>query len=198
MGRPVKFSHDEAMHTIVQEFWTHGYEACSVKALSEKLGITRSSFYNAFGSREDVFKEAITLYMVQAPSQPLSDLHPDMTIKALVTTTYKEICRRIAADEEARGCMVVNGIAQLANVHEELGDVLTRTIFSSIDTLENTLKKAVALGELPRETDTHAIALTMQSLMFGLNIMCKVVKNEEELWLIAQTTLSGTGLLDHH
>ena len=48
MGRPAKFDRDKAIEIIMNEIWKKGYEACSVKALSEKLSITRPSFYHAF------------------------------------------------------------------------------------------------------------------------------------------------------
>ena len=51
MARPSKFDRKEAVELAMNEIWRDGYEANSVKALSEKLGITRSSFYNAFSSR---------------------------------------------------------------------------------------------------------------------------------------------------
>ena len=62
MGRPTSFNRDEAIETVMQEMWRNGYEANTVKALSERLGITRSSYYNAFGSREALFKLALEKY----------------------------------------------------------------------------------------------------------------------------------------
>ena len=50
-------------------------------------------------------------------------------------------------------------------------------------------------GEIPAEVNTHATALALQNLMLGLNVLCKVVRSEDELWLLARTTLKGLGLL---
>lgn len=50
-------------------FWRDGYQANSVKALSERLGITRSSFYNAFESREAMFMEAFERYLERSPDR---------------------------------------------------------------------------------------------------------------------------------
>jgi len=72
MPRPAKFDRQEALDVVMNEIWRSGYEACSAKAISEKLGITRSSFYNAFGSREALFKEALDAYIVSAPDRMLA------------------------------------------------------------------------------------------------------------------------------
>ena len=45
MSRAKAFDRDAALALLMEEIWEHGYEACSVKSMSETLGITRSSFY---------------------------------------------------------------------------------------------------------------------------------------------------------
>lgn len=67
MGRPKAFDRDLAVEVVMNEMWERGYDACSVKAISEKLGITRSSFYNTFGSREKLFFEVIDVYLKESP-----------------------------------------------------------------------------------------------------------------------------------
>ena len=61
MARPSKFDRQTAVELVMNDIWRSGFEANSVKAISEKLGITRSSFYNAFGSREALFLEALSV-----------------------------------------------------------------------------------------------------------------------------------------
>ena len=42
----------------------------------------------------------------------------------------------------------------------------------------------------------HAKALALQTLMVGLNVLCKVVRDEGELWASARATLDGLDLLE--
>jgi len=174
----------------------NGYGACSVKALSEKLGITRSSFYNAFGSREALFKEALVRYFDQSPDKAFVTAKEGVRVKSLLTRTFREACRVRAADAKGRGCMAINSAAELCNVHEELGGLMADAILNSLGCLEKLLQWGVKQGELNKDTDTHALALALQNLLIGLNVMCKVVREEDELWKAAETTLNGLGLLD--
>ena len=59
---------------------------------------------------------------------------------------------------------------------------------------EELLNMAVENGELPAETDTHAKALALQNLLAGVNVFAKALGDEDELWLMAKTTLEGLGL----
>lgn len=196
MGRPFKFNRDQAVERVMNEIWHKGYEASSVKALSEMLGITRSSFYNAFGSREALFKDALALYLSQSPDKALAHASPDMPIRKLFSLTFRAACEARASDKEHRGCMLINSVAELCNVHDELGPVLETVVLGSLTCIEQLLERGVERGEIDADTDVHAKALALQNLLIGLNVMCKVVTDEAELWSAAKTTLKGLDLYE--
>jgi len=195
MARPSKFNRQEAVEFAMNEFWRDGYEANSVKALSEKLGITRSSFYNAFTSREALYGEALALYAEGSPDRVFAQATPDMSIKRLLTDTFAEVCKVRSQDPQARGCLAVNGAAELCNTNNDLGPMLEAAIVGSAGRLEKLLGWAVTSGEIGPDVDIHALALALQNLIVGLNVMSKMVRDEADLWLVAATTLRGLDLL---
>lgn len=195
MARPSKFDRGTTVERAMNEIWRGGYEANSVKAMSEKLGITRSSYYNAFGSREALFAEALALYFTHSPDRALAEAGPGVSIKRLLTDTFRTVCKARAADPENRGCMVVNSIAELCATHEALGSMLEQAVLGSLARIETLLQRAEARREIAAEADTHALALAVQNLLMGLNVLCKVVHEEDELWRVAETTLRGLNLL---
>lgn len=196
MARPSEFKRDEAIDIIMKEIWLNGFEASSVKSLSERLGITRSSFYNAFGSREAAFKEALSQYFKLSPDNILSEATPKTKIRPLLAKTFREICRVRATDHEAKGCMVLNSVSELCPVHEELSSALTNAMLGSIDRIEQLLKWAKENGEIPDSYDTKSMALAVQNLMIGINVMSKIIRSEKDLWTTASITLNGLGLLE--
>ena len=72
--------------------------------------------------------------------------------------------------------------------------MIANAVLNSAARLEELLKLAVDARELPEQTDVHATALALQNLMVGLNVFSKALRDEEELWLTARTTLIGLGL----
>lgn len=198
MGRAAKFDREAAVEICMNEIWRNGFEACSVKALSEKLGITRSSFYNAFGSREDLFLEVLALYFTQTPDRVLGTVDAKTPVRRLLTDFFKEVCRMRATDPDAKGCLAVNCISELVGVDETLGPVLENTIHSSIDRLEAVLETAAANGEIENDGHLHEKALALQNLIIGLSVLSRVVHSEKELLSVAKQTLTGLGLYDEH
>jgi TetR/AcrR family transcriptional repressor of nem operon len=197
MARPAKFDRDAAIESAMHEIWRSGYEATSVKAMSEKLGMTRSSYYNAFGTREDLFKQVLAAYFARSPDRQLYDDPGTASIRELLTRTFRAACTARATDPEGRGCMAINALCELAGGPEkELSGIMVKAVLGSARRFEELLNIAVVRGELPKSTDCHAMAMALQSLLVGINTLSKAVRAEEELWLTARTTLAAFELLD--
>lgn len=197
MARPLTFDRDAAIQTAMHEIWRAGYEATSVKAMSEKLGMTRSSYYNAFNSREELFKAALAAYGAQSPDRVLYDDPGQTGIRRLLTSVFRAACATRAGDPEGRGCMAINALCELAGGAEnELAGMLVAMVLGSARRIEELLRIGVARGEMPDNTDCHAKALAVQALLVGINAMSKAVRAEDELWLTARTTLDALGLLE--
>ncbi|MGO7153890.1 TetR/AcrR family transcriptional regulator [Rhizobium leguminosarum] len=193
MARPSKFDRNEALDVVTETIRTGGYEQASVKALSERLGITRSSFYNAFGSREVLFAEVVARYSATAPDAPL---YGEVTgpVLPVLHAVLRNICHVRTADPEGRGCIIVNSISELCPAPEGPAPLLTKLATSSTSRIEELLRIGRHQGEIDNDADIHALALALQNLMIGLNVLSKVVRDEGELWLLTETTLRGLGL----
>ena len=58
-GRPKNFDRSVALQQAMKLFWERGYEGASFDNLTAAMGISASSFYNSFGSKERLYQEAI-------------------------------------------------------------------------------------------------------------------------------------------
>ena len=138
----------------------------------------------------------MNLYFEQSPDIALAKAEPGVPIKALFTSTFKAACRARAMDQQARGCMVVNGVAELCNVNDQLSGVFEDAVLGSLARIQQLLEWGGAQGEFEQNMDLATTALALQNLLMGLNVMCKVVRSEQELWATAELTLKGLGVLD--
>jgi TetR/AcrR family transcriptional repressor of nem operon len=196
MGRALKFDRHAAIERCMQDIWHHGYESCSVKAISEKLGITRSSFYNTFGSREALFIEVLTHYSSQTPDNMLADVKIGAPIKLLLTNFFLKICQDRTSDSQARGCLAVNCVAELVGVDETLGPVMENAVIGSLQRFEHLLELAVAQKEIADNGELYSKALALQNLLVGLCIMAKVIHSQQELEAVVELTLKGLGIYE--
>ena len=193
MGRPKEFDRDEAVNTVLNEIWEHGYEACSVKALSEALGITRSSFYNAFGSRENLFLEVVESFNGPTPNRDWFPIDETCSVLKSISDGIRQVCKTRVNDPAARGCLLINSITELVGRHENLGPALEEVFSANVQYLENILTVAAERGEL-ENCDLRTKALALQSVLVGLNVMSKTVRDEDEIWRSTKHSLQALGL----
>jgi AcrR family transcriptional regulator len=61
-GRPREFDEDEVLRAALRVFWEKGYESTSLSDLLAAMGLTKSSLYKAFGSKEALFWRVVERY----------------------------------------------------------------------------------------------------------------------------------------
>src|ERR671923_3003369 len=72
MARPRMFDEERALDAAMHTFWEKGYEATSTQDLCEATGLGRSSIYNTFKSKQDLFERALAHYIDRMAAPQLS------------------------------------------------------------------------------------------------------------------------------
>jgi TetR/AcrR family transcriptional repressor of nem operon len=197
MGRPSKFNRLEALATLKDAIWSNGFELSSVKSLSEKLGITRSSFYNSFKSREDLFEELLDDYSQAINGKEIFPRNDNENVLLALTNKMKLICLHMVCDNEKRGCLAVSNIQDVVSKNERLDTYINNFFSSNVKYFVEVLDTAVSRGELS-PCDTRVKAIALQNLMVGMSEMSKIFRKEGELWEATKETLKGLALYEEH
>ncbi len=195
MNRRKKFDRDEAIAILMEEMWELGYEACTVNSMSEKLGITRSSFYNAFGTKEKLFCEILDIYKISISGKEMFKTNNYRTVLSTITERMFKICRYQEKDMAYRGCLAANSIQEIVNKHNEIEPVLKKFFTENIHHFEKILGIAIKRGEL-EDCDVRIVALSLQNLIIGLSEMSKIFRKKGELWSVCQHNLRALGLYE--
>ena len=123
MGRPRTFDMEEAIATATKLFWEKGYSGTSLNDLTGALGIVPASFYFAFGSKEQLFRQIMDRYIAfqaEAFERAFQAPTTDAAVKALLRG-YVDV---VTDPEHAPGCLLVNS-APSTNAGSELRRSLT-------------------------------------------------------------------------
>lgn len=109
-GRPRRFDADAAVGTAQRLFHVQGYDAVSIAAVTQALGINPPSFYAAFGNKAAFYRQVLEQY-AQEGAVPLDKLlRGDRPVADCLAAVLLDAARRYAADPDARGCMVLEGL----------------------------------------------------------------------------------------
>ena len=76
-GRPRTFDEEKTLDRVMNSFWRHGFEEATFEQLVADSGLSRSSLYNSFGGKDELFEKAIELYIEKQFDQFRARLEDD-------------------------------------------------------------------------------------------------------------------------
>jgi TetR/AcrR family transcriptional repressor for divergent bdcA len=109
-GRPRSFNPEQAVATAQRLFHARGYDAVSVADVTEALGINPPSFYAAFGSKAGLYARVLERYNSGSAIPLASLLRADRPVAECLAAVLEEAARYYAADPNASGCLVLEGV----------------------------------------------------------------------------------------
>lgn len=109
MPRPRSIPEDQVLERALLLFWEHGYDRTSIADLSEAIGVGPSSLYNAFGSKAELFRQALARYM-QTYARPLGEaLDANETADSTLRAFLRGLVEMTTSNATPSGCAVMQG-----------------------------------------------------------------------------------------
>lgn len=190
-GRPRRFDRQAALERAMEIFWERGYQAASMADLTEAMGINSPSLYAAFGSKEELYREAIAHFAATESDAILSPLREAETARAAIEGYLLASAATFTRPGRPPGCMVVMAAVNAVGVGDETNRVLREMRAGSIDTIEDRLQRAVAAGELPAAFDPHAVASYYVTVQQGMSIQARDGASRPVLEMIAHAAMAA-------
>jgi TetR/AcrR family transcriptional regulator, transcriptional repressor for nem operon len=155
-GRPREFDEAAALAAALDVFWRQGYEATSLDDLTAAMGISRSSFYGCFASKQGALLRAIVHYSDQSYGRLSAIADNEPNARKAVRTMLAQIANARGGPE---GCFFVNCMTELAphdpkviahgRQHlDRLEDLFARTLLRAIPGKVKAASRARALLSL--------------------------------------------------
>ena len=170
-GRPRSFDRDRALERAMLLFWRQGFEATSVRDLTRALRINPPSLYAAFGDKERLYLEALELYRRRRLEAMSGWFEQERTAKAAVGRLLTEAARELARAGAPRGSMLVLSATQC--VAESLQPQIAEQRASVRALLKARIDRGAREGELPRGTDTRALADFYGAVFQGMSLQAR-------------------------
>lgn len=189
MARPREFDRDEALAKARDAFWDRGYEGTSMADLVAALGIASARIYAAFGSKEDLFRQAVALYQAREGGFVERALAEEPTALAAAARILHEAIETYTRPGKPWGCMVVTAATNCAAENEPIGTWLSERRRVQMEAIEQRLQRAVSEGELLADTDANALGDTFAAIMHGLSVQARDGVSRERLFKVARLAM---------
>ncbi|MDQ0644347.1 TetR/AcrR family transcriptional regulator [Microbacterium murale] len=196
LGRPREFDVDLALERAMRVFWAKGYEGASLTDLTDAMGITRSSMYAAFGSKEDLFRKVVDRYTEGPASYGFRALS-EPTARGVAESILRGAAVASTRPETPHGCLGVQGALSVGDGALTARQVLVDWRKDAGVRLESRFLRASAEGDLPESVDPRVLATYIMTVAYGIAVQAATGKEEAELLRVADQALDGVDWSDN-
>jgi AcrR family transcriptional regulator len=181
-GRPAAFDRAVALHTAMKVFWERGYEGTSFDDLIAAMGISASSFYNSFGSKEALYCEATHTYQEWSGQWFFAILNdPSIDTRTAFARLFEATAEEFTRGDQPLGCMIA-----LAGTHcppglSNIRDMMAEHRAFSESAMAARIKKGVASGDVPDDADCDMLAAYYSAVARGLAVQARDGAPREKL-----------------
>lgn len=168
-GRPRLLDKEVGLQVAARLFWEHGYEGTSIADLTKAMGITPPSLYAAFGSKEQLYQQALEFNAERENKHRLDLLNSDVPAYEALSFYLHDVAREFTNPAKPRGCMVSNAVLQHAKENESIAEAVAARRTATTKIIKTRLDRAIAEGELPHGTDTRALAHFYVAVVQGMS-----------------------------
>jgi TetR/AcrR family transcriptional regulator, transcriptional repressor for nem operon len=173
MGRPRNFDTDTVVERAMEEFWTHGYAGTSPAQLAEAAGVGKGSLYNTFGSKRQLFGQALAHYGRKGAERAEEILSRPGTTRERIAAYLRETVDSDLAQPVRRGCLAVNTAAQLGGQDPEITRALRAIEERIVAVLAARIEQGRRDGDVRPDIDARATAEFLMNTTTGLRIRAR-------------------------
>ena len=173
-GRPRQFDKDAALDAAMQLFWRQGYESTSLNQLKQVMGdLSAASFYAAFSSKEELYREALARYL-GTHGQVVASLYDDTLPPRDALEQALRRSARLQTDAQLpKGCMLVLSAANASPDNNHLQEMVTAERWRTRDIIRHCIDRAVASGDLRSDFDPEGLMTLAEALLVGMSIQAR-------------------------
>jgi TetR/AcrR family transcriptional regulator, copper-responsive repressor len=179
-----------ALDRALDLFCERGYEGTSLAALTSAMEIAPPSLYAAFGSKEQLFFEAIARYGSTTGQFAAEALRDAPTAREAIARLLFEAADAFTSDSKRLGCPVVTAATNCAPHSSAIERAMRKQRITSEGAIRARIARGVEDGELPDTTNAADLAKFYAAVFQGMSVQARDGASRAELEHVATMALS--------
>lgn len=189
MPRTEVFDREEVLEKAKNIFWLKGYNGTSMQDLVDATGLNRSSIYNSFGNKMELYLQTLKKY--QGDISDLFDKANKQERNAIETIglIFLYVLEDILEDTEEKGCMLINCRSEMGNQDNQLHELLEADQERLLGIFQNLVSQGQAEGSILTGEKSELLAYYLVNAFQGFRISGMNTKDTVILKSIIQNIL---------
>ncbi|MBO6949472.1 MAG: TetR/AcrR family transcriptional regulator [Rhodospirillales bacterium] len=191
MARPKEFDVDQALASAMNVFWSNGYKATSLGDLTGAMGISKSSMYETFGSKHDLFLSTIEHYIRTVTTQISGAAHIDAPAVKVIKALFHRAVQRMAEPNSRRGCYLNNCAVEVSVRDTEAGERVEKGLDMMEEAFFELVQRGQREGDISTRHDPRSMARFLVSSLNGILVMGKAHASTDKLNDVVDITVNA-------
>ena len=191
MPRTEVFNREHVLNQAKEVFWQKGYNGTSMQDLVDATGLNRSSLYNSFGCKKELYEETLKRYEKETASIFQKVLLHANGPKEALKKIFEVFLPEILGDTKGKGCYLMNCKTELGNQDSDLREWLLKGQEQSLQLFKDLIEEGQRLGEINSEDTPENYAHYLLSAFQGYRMMGVLLKDKNKLSAIIDTVFKA-------
>lgn len=190
MPRTRSFDPDVVIDAAVEQFWTASYGTTSTEDLCETSQLSRSSLYNTFGSKRELYLRSLRRYVQRKQGQRADLMEQDLTGRQLVEAIGHTLVTEQWDDASRRACLGINACIEIGPSDPAVAELLEANASDFDAVLEIAIRRGQTDGSVRDDLDASALARAVHAAFDGLQVRARVAPSAEVVHADVRTVLA--------
>jgi AcrR family transcriptional regulator len=190
-GRPREFDRGQALEKAMRLFWSRGYDAISMADLRAELGVTQASLYAAFGSKEQLFQEAVELYRQTEGFSTTAALATGADTREAIRTMLQAAVDAFSAPDAPGGCLLILGATNCPEESKTVQDHLLSIRRQISQSILDRLKLGQRDGNVPTTAPVAALTAYFSTVLHGLALQSRDGASRRTLTQVVEIAMAA-------
>lgn len=187
----MEFSREDAAAAAMRMFWARGYEATSLRDLLGAMNVSRSSLYQSFGDKEQLFISCLRRYREGLLERLERRLAESDSVLDFLHDMFMETADSAASDQGRLGCLIFNSATELGHLEGEAADEAMSSVRRVTGLFRRAVESAQRAGEIDASEDSEVLAQYLTASMAGMRVLIKNGTDRDHARAVAGRILRG-------
>lgn len=180
-GRPREFDAERALDAATQQFWAVGYEATSLQHLLQAMKLSKSSLYQSFGNKHDLFIRCLGHYQQLMVDDLNTRLSNSISAKQFLHEFLEHVIAEAGPNRDRKGCFLVNTANELSQRDPDVAEVVVRATNDLSNVFHRAIEQAKREKDIGSTMSTESLVDYLITAVSGLRTMVKAGAGEDSL-----------------
>ena len=167
MARLREFDYHQVLDGALQLFWSGGYEATSLDGLLNEVGLSKSSFYGAFGSKHGILLASLDRYIETVLQANIDNLRRGPPRTAIIRSFEKIL----GFQPSSKTCFLQVCAIELGG-HDQLVRMRVRRGLELLEEgYRDTIARGQKAGQFAADADARSLSTFLVANLYGLQVL---------------------------